>query len=197
VQPSCWVAPTGGPSRSVARRAQPLTDASDPLTYDCLVVRSLLDPPRQFHPQLPRRDLGGAGGATTTASLARIRSFLGIRPSVRRSLPLPLLPSSPTPRQAPLGSERNQAAPPPPAVSCVWLLVSGGRPEGKPWSLHRLCEPQCRAGSELGDRRLLAVVGHLHGAAIRRGVAISVVKPGKDSPTKPCYMIHMQILNYA
>jgi hypothetical protein len=36
---------------------------------------------------------------------------------------------------------------------------------------------QCRAGSELDDRRLLAVVGHLQGAAIRRGVAISVVKP--------------------
>lgn len=136
-----------------------------------------MDPPRQFHPQLPREDLDGACGATITVNLVQNLSFLGIRPSVRRSLPLPLLPSSATSRQAPLGTERNQAAPPPPTVSCVWLLVSSGRPEGKLRSLHRSGEPQCRAESELGDRRLLVVVGHLLGAAIRRGVAISVVKP--------------------
>jgi hypothetical protein len=34
-QSSGWVAPTGGPSRSVARREQPLSDAPDPLTCDC------------------------------------------------------------------------------------------------------------------------------------------------------------------
>jgi hypothetical protein len=34
-QPIGWVALTGGPPRSVARRAQPLTDVPDPPTCDC------------------------------------------------------------------------------------------------------------------------------------------------------------------
>jgi hypothetical protein len=90
-----------------------------------------VDPPRQFCPQLPRRDLGGACSAMTSASLAQIQASLSIRPWVRRSLPLPLLPFSPTPRQTPPWRERNQAALPPLVVSCVWLYIPSGRP-GEP-----------------------------------------------------------------
>jgi hypothetical protein len=155
-----------------------LTGAPDLFTCDCLVVRSLLGGPSPSVPsstasQRPRRSLRCHDHCEPCTN----HILHGYKPSIHHSLPLPLLPSSPTPCQALSGSEPNQVAPPPPAISCVWLLVSSGRLEGKSWSLHRSCEPQCRAESELGDRRLLAVVGHLHGAAIRRGVAIGVVKP--------------------
>jgi hypothetical protein len=121
------------PGQLLHNSAHLATSSLPPSAHPACVGRVLRHATDRWGPRshLPREDLGGARGATTTVNLPPIRISLAIRPCVRRSLPF-LFPFSLDPSP---GDSCEEAKPGYAAAAVrgqlYWLFFTSSRPRGK------------------------------------------------------------------